>query len=367
MGTIQTRKRKDGSVGYTATVRVKRGGVIVHRENATFDREAAANAWMKKRETELAQPGALDKPDDPPLADVIDTYNREKLKAHGKTKAQVLRTIKASSLGAMKCSSIGSAELVAYAKSLTASPQTVGNYMAHLAAVFAVARPAWGYPLDVQAIQDARTVLKKLGRITRSKERNRRPTLDELDKLMRHYALAEAKRKDTIPMRRIILFAIFSARRQEEITRVHWADLDRERMELLVRDMKNPGEKIGNDVRTTLTPEALRLIDTQPAGDGLIWPFNAESISTSFTRACQLLGIEDLHFHDLRHEGISRLFELGWNIPQVAGVSGHRTWQSLKRYTHLRASGDKYAGWPWLDALAPVHSDSQAKARPPSS
>lgn len=358
MGTIQSRKRRDGSVGYTATVRVKRGGVIVHRENATFEREAAARAWMKKRETELAEPGALDKPADPTLAEVIDTYNQEKLKTHGKTKAQVLRTIQASSLGALKCSSIGSAELVAFAKGLTASPQTVGNYMAHLAAVFSVARPAWGYPLDEQAIQDARTVLKKLGRITRSKERTRRPTLDELHQLMVHYTLAEAKRRDTIPMRRIILFAIFSTRRQEEITRVSWADLDRERMELRVRDMKNPGEKLGNDVRTKLTPEALRLIDTQPAGDGPIWPFNADSISTSFTRACQLLGIEGLHFHDLRHEGISRLFELGWTIPQVAGVSGHRTWQSLKRYTHMQASGDKYAGWAWFDQLAPAGPDS---------
>jgi len=60
-----------------------------------------------------------------------------------------------------------------------------------------------------------------------------------------------------------------------------------------------------------------------------------------------VLGIDDLHFHDLRHEGCSRLFELGWTIPQVASVSGHRSWQSLKRYSHLRQSGDKLACWRW--------------------
>lgn len=65
-------------------------------------------------------------------------------------------------------------------------------------------------------------------------------------------------------------------------------------------------------------------------------------------RACYLLGIEDLHFHDLRHEGVSRLFELGWTIPHAASVSGHRSWQSLKRYTHIRQRGDKYAGWKWV-------------------
>jgi integrase len=79
-----------------------------------------------------------------------------------------------------------------------------------------------------------------------------------------------------------------------------------------------------------------------------IFPFSTDAISAAFTRACQFLEIDDLHFHDLRHEGISRLFEMGKTIPQVATVSGHRTWNSLKRYTHLRQAGDKYAGWRWL-------------------
>jgi integrase len=54
-----------------------------------------------------------------------------------------------------------------------------------------------------------------------------------------------------------------------------------------------------------------------------------------------------LHFHDLRHEGISRLFEAGWDIPHVALVSGHRSWSSLQRYAHIRQRDDKYAGWRW--------------------
>jgi len=62
---------------------------------------------------------------------------------------------------------------------------------------------------------------------------------------------------------------------------------------------------------------------------------------------CQFLEIVDLHLQDLRHDGISRLLETGRNIPQVAAMSGHRPWTSLKRYTHLRQTGDKYAGWNW--------------------
>ncbi len=365
MGSIISRKRKDGTLGHTAVIRIKRGGKLVHSETQTFEREQVAKAWLKKRETELAQPGALEKPTDPTLGDVIDKYNGDKLRPHGKTKDQVLRTIKASVLGELHCSAITSQVLVAYAQGIKAQPQTVGNYMSHLAAVFSVARPAWGYPLDVGAINDARVVLKKLGATAKSKERTRRPTLDELDKLLRHYTVAELKRVDTIPMTRLIPFAIFSTRRQEEITRMEGKDLQREHMEIIVRDMKNPGEKMGNDVATTLTPQALALIDLQPKTEGRIWPYNAESISTSFTRACALLGIVDLHFHDLRHDGISRLFELGWSIPRVATVSGHRSWKSLQRYTHIRQTGDKYAGWAWLPKVAEAAPHNAEKPTEP--
>jgi integrase len=116
---------------------------------------------------------------------------------------------------------------------------------------------------------------------------------------------------------------------------------------VLVRDMKHPGEKIGNDQWVDLPPEALAVVERQPQSGERIFPASTDAVSAAFTRACQFLGIDDLHFHDLRHDGVSRLFELGWSIPQVACVSGHRSWQSLKRYTHIRQRGDKYAGWRW--------------------
>ena len=121
--------------------------------------------------------------------------------------------------------------------------------------------------------------------------------------------------------------------------------------------MKNPGQKLGNDVWCHLPPEAMAIIQTMPKAVEEIFPYNAESISASWTGACKFLGIEDLHFHDLRHEGVSRLFEMDWDIPRVASVSGHRDWNSMRRYTHLRGRGDAYAGWQWLDVVlkAPVN------------
>lgn len=362
MGTITERKRKNGSTGYLAQIVVKRDGEIVHRENQTFDRRQAAAAWLEKREKELAKPGAIEqlKAGDPLLSAVIGQYIAESQKAMGKTKSQVLDTIKNEfAIAKMRCSQIGSAEIVEFAKEKLATgvePQTVGNYLSHLSSIFSIARPAWKYPLDPQAMDDAMKVLKKLGVVTRSKERDRRPTLAELDALLTHFGERQTRRRSAIPMQKIVVFAIMSTRRQEEIVRIRWDDFDEVHKRVLVRDMKNPGEKIGNDVWCDLPKEAVDIILSMPRLADEIFPYTTDAIGAAFTKACKLLGFNSddlpveqrLRFHDLRHDGVSRLFEMGWNIPHVAAVSGHRSWQSLKRYTHIRQTGDKYAGWKWI-------------------
>lgn len=356
MGTITPRKRSDGTTGYTAQIRVKKGGQVIHTESETFEREPAARLWMAKREEALAAPGGLDRAmaKDPPLADVIAQYELETKRDVGRTKKQVLKTIRNSDLGKLKCSEANSQALVAWAQKLgkDKEPQTVQNYVSHLASVFAIARPAWGYPLDQQAMADARAVMTKMQLTAKGNSRDRRPTLDELDRLLEHFTRQRRKRGDTIPMADVCVFCLFSTRRIDEVCRITWKDLDEKRSEVWVRDMKHPGEKVGNDVLITLPPEALQVILAQPKTQARIFPFNSKSASTAFTNAAAFLAIEDLHMHDLRHEGISRLFEMGWTIPQVASVSGHRTWSSLKRYTHIRQTGDKYAQWPWLGRVA---------------
>jgi integrase len=345
------RTRKDGSKAFTAQIVIKKGGAIVHREAETFDRKQTANAWIVKREAELKRPGGLQRKEDPTLAGAIDRYIAESKNPVLGTKAQVLKTIKNTDQGEIKCSDITSQKLVSFARELTQSvePQTCANYFSHLSNIFTVARPAWGYPLSREEFEDALTVLKKLGLIRKSAERNRRPTLDELDRLMEHFGRIRDHRPSSIPMQKIVAFAVFSTRRQEEITLLRWEDVDADR--ILVRDMKHPGDKKGNDVWCEMPPEALAITQSMPRVAPEIFPYSTDAISAAFTRACRFLGIEDLRFHDLRHEGISRLFEMGRTIPQVAAVSGHRSWSSLKRYTHLRYRKDKYESWSWLAAV----------------
>lgn len=358
MGTVTARKRQDGSIGHTAQIRLKKDGKVVYSEAKTFDRAPAARAWLVKREKELAEPGALESAvkEDPTLKYAIDRYRRESKKDIGRTKTQVLRAIEDASIGALKCSEVTSQAIVSFAQTLQVKPQTVGNYVSHLAAIFAIARPAWGYPLDPRQIDDARAVLKKLGQTSRSNKRDRRPTIAEIERILAHYAEMEKRERAEIPMLQIVVFALFSTRRQEEICRITWEDYQGDRV--LVRDMKHPGQKIGNDTWVDLPPEARRVIDSMLKGKGRIFPYNHRSVSASFTKACAFLTIPDLHFHDLRHEGTSRLFELGLNIPHVAAVTGHRSWASLQRYAHIRQAGDKWAGWKWLDILAPVQEQS---------
>lgn len=360
MGSILERKRKDGTVAYMAQIMIMRDRKIVFRENRTFERRPAATAWLKKREAELAQPGALASAKaakrTATLADAIDKYIKESTRQIGRTKAQVLASIKNFDIADVPCPEIGSQQITAFATELrkTRSPATVSNYLSHLSAVFRIARPAWGFELNYDAVRDAFIVGKALGLTGRALSRERRPTIDEMEKLMAHFVERHARRPASNPMHKVTAFAMFSTRRLEEITRIQWTDLDEEGSRVLVRDMKNPGEKIGNNVWCDLPAPALRIVQSMKRTEDRIFPYSTDAIGAAFTRAVALLGIEDLHFHDLRHEGVSRLFEMGLNVPHVAAVSGHRSWNSLRRYTHLRQVGDKWARWEWLERIAPA-------------
>ncbi|WP_275783079.1 tyrosine-type recombinase/integrase [Pararhizobium gei] len=355
MGTITARKRKDGTTGYTAQILRKKGGQIVLREAQTFDSKREANSWIVHRETELDKPGGLERASrtSATLAEAIDAYTA-RVTDIGRTKTQCLKSIKDYPIASKACESITAKDISDFAHSLRLGgrkPQTVANYISHLSAVFRAGRPLLGMPLPLQEMRDAQQALLASNDISKSSERTRRPSLAELDKIMQHFVDRQERAPLSAPMHKIVAFAMFSTRRQEEITRIEWADLDEPHSRILVRDMKHPGQKRGNNVWVELPPEALRIVKTMPKSKSEIFPYTTDAISAAFTRACQFLQIDDLHFHDLRHEGVSRLFEMGRTIPLAASVSGHRSWNSLKRYTDIREKGDKFADWPWLEKI----------------
>ena len=360
MATFRERTLKSGKTSVTAQI-VRRNPA--YQESKTFDKRKTAEAWAKKREGEIdAEIAAGRTPKKRSemrvtLGDAIDKYVAESMREIGGTKAQVLRTIRNEyPISEMRCDQITPPDVVAFVRALHNRPglnsaSTAGNYFAHLSAVFSDARPLWGFPLDEQVMKDARRVCRKHGLIADSEERERRPTLEELDQLMDHFVRASDHDPRCIPMHRVLAFAIFSARRQAEICRITWEEYDSDAKRVMVRKMKNPGDKRGRDTVVELPDPCAAIIAAMPRKKVRIFPFNTDAISRRFTEACKLLGIEDLHFHDMRHEGTSRLAEFGRTVPQLAAVTGHRSMKSLDRYTHVRQIGDKYEGWKWLDVV----------------
>ena len=136
-----------------------------------------------------------------------------------------------------------------------------------------------------------------------------------------------------------ITWAIETAMRRGEIAAMRWEHLDRQARVLLIPETKN-----GTPREVPLSTVALQVLDSLPRRlDGRVWTMRPDSISQAFERVCRLAsagkatGIKGLTFHDLRHEATSRLFEKGLNPMEVAAITGHKTLQMLKRYTHLKA------------------------------
>ncbi|HEF4742858.1 TPA: site-specific integrase [Burkholderia multivorans] len=369
MATVTPRTNANGTTTYKVQVRVRRDGAIVHQETKTFDRRQAAVAWGKKRDSELAAPGALEnaKIDDPPLATAIRRFLDQPRLEIGKSKKQALQFIENHEIAKLRCSEVTSTVLVNFGEELGLAPVTVAGYFSHLKTIFKVARPAWGFPLAKSTIVEAVDVLSELGVIGTSARRDRRPTLDEVTRIVRRMYEKWLRNPKSAPYHLIVLYAIFSARRRGEIVRTTVRDVDQAGCRLLVFDMKDPKKKIGNHVWVDMTFEALRILRAVPAAcEGKIFDLDANTITIEFHEACVELGIENLRFHDLRHEGVSRLFEMGKSIPEVSMMSGHKTWTHLKRYAHIHAFGDKYASWEWLDIIAPLPQLPLGYTRPQS-
>lgn len=307
----------------------------------TFDKKAHAEQWAQDVERQLRDGGFSD---ERRLAEfnirgIIERYEKEigKLRPIGRSKAGCLSMLKRH-FGDTVLAGLNEAAVVDYAtrrKAMGAGGVTVAMEFTYLDGVLEMARSLWKLPLpSTSPIAAARKNLRFLGLVGKSKQRDRRPTNAELDAICSWFS---AKARQRIPMPDIIRFAVASAMRASEITGLRWDDVHEADRTIVIRDRKDPQEKIGNNQIVPLLGEAWTIAMRQPRTGELIFPYKSGTFSSLFPRACNALGIEDLRFHDLRHEGVSRLFEAGYPIEQVALVSGHRDWKQLQRYTQIRA------------------------------
>jgi integrase len=136
-------------------------------------------------------------------------------------------------------------------------------------------------------------------------------------------------------MRPLAEFAIETAMRQGEILKLRWRDVDLKRRVAMLYDTKN-----GENRAVPLTSRAVQILQGLPrqVRDERVFPVSQSLVVQAWGHAVKRAGIENLRFHDLRHEALSRLAERGdLSVLELAAVSGHKTLQMLKRYTHLRA------------------------------
>jgi len=277
--------------------------------------------------------------------DLIDLHERdlhEVRKPIRRSKAAVLAALK-TSLGATRLRDLTRERLIEYGRKRFkdgAGPVTLAIDFSYIRTILTHAAAVHGVKVSAEEVRLARVALSRLGLIGKGNERDRRPTDDEIEALITYF---ESNPRQLIPMGRIIRFAIATAMRQDELCRIEWSDVDLQRKTVTVRDRKDPRRKDGNHQRVPLLNltgfDAWTILLEQKIvtrSVGRIFPHNGKSVGTAFRRACRALEIEDLHFHDLRHEGTSRLFEAGLSIEKVALVTGHKDWRMLRRYTNLK-------------------------------
>ncbi|MHB1953507.1 MAG: site-specific integrase, partial [Sulfobacillus sp.] len=201
-----------------------------------------------------------------------------------------------------------------------AAPNTIRLDLALLSHLFSIARKEWGMESLGNPVELVRKPKLPGGR-------TRRLVDDEATRLL------EAAHVYGGNVAAVITWAIETAMRRGEIAAMRWEHLDRKARVLLI-----PETKTGTPRRVPLSSRALQALEGLPRRlDGKVWGMRPDSISQAFERVCTAAGIEGLTFHDLRHEATSRLFEKGLNPMQVAAITGHKTLQMLKRYTHLKA------------------------------
>lgn len=312
----------------------------------TFDTKAQARVWARRVESDLDQGKAIGKTRvRGTVRELLDAYEVEarKIKPLGRSKLGVLKHLR-EGLGDRPLRQLSVDAILDHARTRRqngAGPVTISLDLGLLGTILRASHGLLGVRLSAASVIEAREALKAARMTGKSQERDRRPTQEEIDTICEHFA---SNPRQKVPMPTLIRFAIATAMRREEITRLRWADLNEKAGTIIIRDRKDPQKKIGNDETVPLLSvtgyDALAIIQAQSRKGDRIFPWKAETITTIFARACDKdhLNIDDLRFHDLRHEGISRMFEAKMGVPEVALCSGHKDWRTLRRYTQLKAS-----------------------------
>jgi len=203
------------------------------------------------------------------------------------------------------------------------SNSTVRNNLHLLSAVVKMAINDWGYELPYNPVR----------RVTKPKPGAGRDRRLEDDEEARLFDAAE--RHANPLLKPLIALALQTGMRLGELLALTWERISYDKREAFLPRTKNSDPR---RVPLTLKSiEILRSIERKPGEERVFHTWkNVHSFQHLWQRFMKRTGIKGLRFHDLRHEAASRFAESGMDVMRIAAITGHRSLQMLKRYTHFR-------------------------------
>jgi len=332
MATIQERKDATGKTHFRVQVRLKG----FPPEQATFERKTDARKWAAQTEAAIQQ-GRYFKTMEArrhTFGEMMDRYIENVLpgKKQNSRHSQEPRLIWwKERLGHFTLADVTPAMIAEARDALlkTHSPTTVLHYLAALNRCYSLAVKEWEW-LDLNPLAKVEKPQWPRGRVRFLSDAERG-------------ALLNACKASPNPcLYDIVVLALCSGMRYGEIMNLTWADVDLDRAVITLQDTKN-GERravplVGFALERIKERGRIRRLDNFhvfPAPRKTGEPIN---IKTSWTNAIRAAGIENFHFHDLRHSAASYLAMNGATVAELAEILGHKTLAMVKRYSHLSTS-----------------------------
>lgn len=348
MATIRKRRGPEGRTVWQAQI-IRIGHKPQYR---TFDRRGEAEAWARKTEADIQSGDWIDRSegDRTTVKDALERYKLEII-AHKSPATRQRETLRATWLQEQSFARIALSRLtgrdvadyIRHREQQGIGGNALRRELAVLSHLYTVARSAWGMAYLANPVPLARTALPPVPR-----GRTRRLKKGEEEKLLESAPAGFAP---------VIRFALATAMRRGEIAALRWEYVDLKRRVVFLPTSKNEEAR-----SVPLSPDAIKVLkELKPKEAGPVFEVRANTLTQNMIEACQRAGIEDMTFHDLRHEAISRFFEdTDLDMMEIKAITGHKTLQMLARYTHLRTHrlADRLAGMGRTGKRAPKRHEA---------
>ncbi|WFL76869.1 tyrosine-type recombinase/integrase [Altererythrobacter arenosus] len=316
MATIS--KRKDSWF-----VQVRRKGFTPRYRS--FASKSEAETWAREQETKIdtrqasrVRPEVLQST----LGELIERYKTSVTPKKRSYESEHLRLTKMQRhpICSLSIGQVSQAAVSAYRddRLQEAKPGTVRRELSLLHHVFDTAQKQWGIYLGGNPTED---VIQPKVRDQRSRR------LSPAEQVRLEQALSTCRNAQ---VKLVVQFALETAMRRGEILSLRWENINLEQRSAHIAQTKTDTPRT-----IPLSAKATAILQEVDRYDDCVFTLTVDALKAAWKRAKRRADIHDLRFHDLRHEAISRLFELGLNIPEVALISGHKDPRMLFRYTHL--------------------------------